>query len=906
MREYDYENYFFNDLYDEELIATKINDWQNRDYRNIMMGKDDIQKIRVLNGDANDIVQNQDRNLQFGLPMNTYSIALRFNIIPYYSEKAFYDHYGYETLISSIDIMKDQTIFSNNLFFFVNGYMIHNIKIVAYRDRSYLFFPYDNDLTESDFERILTTGNDRDDTWTIYLQEKSDFYLSGKVNINSLFTASGKVDLSVVTRDSMVFDKRFKNNCWTAYFSCSDDSGRIMKGTTAGVEEGTTLVTIPSEFRTAIQREVEEAYFLLVNEPSCIGSGVFINSSETDAYINIPFEKNPIPKENLTVWQYDNTTKWKRHPISMKAIDPPQYPNIYDFNPLLKGDFYNNDIRSEGQTLRFDHAPANPVYRTITDREYSLYIQWQEPMDDPSAYDSYIEDYMDCYADDYVSMTVNDQLPQVIKDFDQMIPLNVTSEDFVASGTKDYRYWKLLVLDRFFEKNPGLYAEYFKQVYKNIRRFTTKSYTMTDDCAILSRSILNNEAHVGEHEELLVSWNVPHTYIHLYDYCDETRPIEFFINGIKHEPDHILKLGTNLYIYFPTSWITEGDIIQIEIPMYNHDVMDKEFNFTNLGASVDFDALHLYRDIDLANVIFTVKETGEYIRPFTEIDVIGQFAISQIYYRGMTIPVILLKGYDSKYIKPTDAKWIVVRIDEIPLELEHMGHKIINLDHLEIYIHGKTEADPATIKKLLRKPLRISSGDFFETRRFTTNDEYLETNTLHSYAWVNFTGYPNKNRFRVYSNGKRISGRDISVVFTTYNGQAQITWVNNVEKDTPLCIEYIGYDEEVALEKYISEVYSNGIFDLRELPLPFDLYQYSIYIDGIRIPDSCIHKIGKENMLIIDKDVIDYTQNQNVYITIYGQSHDEDVYDFNVSRQFISQLIQVDSNFRDYMKNAYD
>ena len=107
----DYSRYFFNNLYDDEIITNKLADYQNNMYDPILRGKSWIQNNRIINGDITDIQVNSELNDRFGIPKNTYSIFLNINIVPYYSEKDFYFKYGYETPISTSQIMEDDKIF---------------------------------------------------------------------------------------------------------------------------------------------------------------------------------------------------------------------------------------------------------------------------------------------------------------------------------------------------------------------------------------------------------------------------------------------------------------------------------------------------------------------------------------------------------------------------------------------------------------------------------------------------------------------------------------------------------------------------------------------------------------------------------------------------------------------------
>jgi hypothetical protein len=97
----DYDSYFFNNLYNDELIGDKLAAFQNRLYNNILSGKEWIQNNRIINGDLDDVKIDQALNKEFNMPEGTYSLHLNTNIIPFYSEKAFFDKHKYGEVISS-------------------------------------------------------------------------------------------------------------------------------------------------------------------------------------------------------------------------------------------------------------------------------------------------------------------------------------------------------------------------------------------------------------------------------------------------------------------------------------------------------------------------------------------------------------------------------------------------------------------------------------------------------------------------------------------------------------------------------------------------------------------------------------------------------------------------------------
>ena len=87
----------------------------------------------------------------YNLPLNSYSLQFNRNIVPFYSEKGFFDRYGYGSVISSVDIMNDCRIFDKNFYFFLGGHLIHDVKLVIFKDKCIIFIV----PTSTDFVSVV-------------------------------------------------------------------------------------------------------------------------------------------------------------------------------------------------------------------------------------------------------------------------------------------------------------------------------------------------------------------------------------------------------------------------------------------------------------------------------------------------------------------------------------------------------------------------------------------------------------------------------------------------------------------------------------------------------------------------------------------------------------------------------
>ena len=115
----DYELYFLNDSYDDEIISDAICSFRNRLYYDILSGKKYIQNNTLRNGDLNDVVIDKKLNRKYGMPDDSYSLHLNIPIIQFYSTQEFITNYEYDKPISLSTIIKDNETFTKNIFFYI-------------------------------------------------------------------------------------------------------------------------------------------------------------------------------------------------------------------------------------------------------------------------------------------------------------------------------------------------------------------------------------------------------------------------------------------------------------------------------------------------------------------------------------------------------------------------------------------------------------------------------------------------------------------------------------------------------------------------------------------------------------------------------------------------------------------
>lgn len=906
----DFNRYFFNNLYDDKLIQEKQTDFQNRLYRTILDGKEWIQNNRIINGHIEYIEVNQDLNLKLGVPLNTYSLQLTENIIPFYSEKLFFEKYGFGNVISSLDILRDTSVFSKTFYFFVNNYLIYDTKIVFWKDRCTILIIPESDerrsnLSAKDFEELLLEQDA--DCWTIMLGTKADFFISPLMERTRLIK-DGKIRIEKFN-ERKVFNKPVTNNYWTMYITGRFNSYNAMIAVNTTLEEDKQgqFFAVPMEFLKFLSIKGSVHRVLVVNEPECGGTGIYVDSEGTQPIFQIPFKKNPIPKRNLLIWAYDAEKKRKLHPIEA-SVDL-YYPNIYDFTEMID-EAYCQTLYTKSRKLVKDASIRNIVFNFYTkgDKQYDLYIEWIEPMEDCSAYDSYIQDYMEAHRLEWANMIYNNDLPPYICDFHPILTdPHVSALDYFKSDFYgDYRAWKLDNLVRLMLDNPKRYDELYHMIYYKAKMYITRTYNYNSEPHIYTkRNIMDNKEHCESYEEVLMLFDEPQTYLQIYDYHDITKPVSLFFNGLFHKKTYSLKYGSSMFIYFDKALIENKETIQLDIELVDEDIYSKPFNFPSFDSKVDLGELGFPRKVSLSNIIF-IDEDGNYL-PKEDFKYEGKVDISEIEYIGGNETDFLshasgdlvLYDKDEDLYVPTEHDYVVLKTYTKRFEIDD-PEAVKNIDPSELVISLK----PGNSFQYLGKTFRVVTTDFFESKEIQFSPEYIREHG-YTYEYPNFKGNPSKGRFRIYLNGYRLNPLDFEVEFSKYNQSAFFTFVPELVTGV-LTIQYCGWDEIVLYNGKIGDLRRtwDEILYLKDVLLtPFDTIAHKIFIDGVRISDDQIHIVGDGNMLMIKETYYEFSDNSTM--VIYQQKNDDDPYEYNGNVPFLTNVAIDDENFREYLIQKY-
>lgn len=868
----DYELYFLNDLYDDEIISDSIDSFRNRLYNDILRSKKYIQNNYMISGSIKDIVSELETNTMYGMTKGSYCLKFDHSIIPHFSEEKFLNHYEYEKPITTTQIMEDGMVFTKSMYLFINNHYILDASIVVRKNACLIFIPISDEnnntwITKEYFEEILKEG---DGTWSLLFGSKSDFYYGYQQR--SILIRDNKLYVSTL-QSHKIYNKPVKNNHWTLYLSDSTFSPNVMSasGTYLQSDQSGEYFVISDKFKEYINN-AGALKCLVVNEPECTGNGIYLHSQSQKAIFQIPYLKNPVVLDNIIVWRYDNDNDRKLHPIVNTASL--QYPNIYDFS-------------------------------SMTTENTNLYIEWIEPIGDNSEYDSYIQDYIDCYGESYANMVINDTVHPLVKAYKPINDSELTTEDYMKSEYRgDYRAWRLSKFIKLLKDNPHRYDRVFEKIYQKNKKFISRSYTYTNSKHIYERSVMNNLDHCGSADENAMYFHEPHTYIKFYNAQCRSLPCTLFINGVRKPITYIMNYGCTLYVYFPVSYIANKEPIQLDTDLdVDTEPEFRSYYMGHLKEDVDLEEKSFTKKNSLSNLLLFLDDTGEYIG-LDKFNIILQTSLAKIAYNGWDNTDWVSAIYTNyelyenqlKLFVPTDANAIILKVDEVDYEVKNKGsQKKIDLRDIELDLLDES---------LFDKKIMITNSNQRYTATGTIDDSYKATKG-DIITIPNYKGKPEKSRFHIYFDGVLINPNDYTVSFKGYQKNVVIAFQKGIPTGK-FVIDILSYDEDVVYNGTLKTLNkANNILHLRNiLKAPFNSLVYKVYVDGYRIPNDYLKLLGQGNLMVISSSM-GRTISNSSNVIILKQSMDSNPYEYTGDLQFLDTVIVDDTKFSNYVINKY-
>ena len=386
--------------------------------------------------------------------------------------------------------------------------------------------------------------------------------------------------------------------------------------------------------------------------------------------------------------------------------------------------------------------------------------------------------------------------------------------------------------------------------------------------------------------------------------------------------------GSDMYIYFPTSYITNHEVIQIDIGL------DVNLPNEDIRFKLDSDNKHSFsntrflREHTISDLIFYDYNTQEII-PLDKISLYIAIKKRELQFNGTDmIDSFSMVDTEEELFEsnlllfvPTDVDYIVLHEESINHEISQFDlHKEIDLQAISIAIsdsaYQKKYACMATTNFYQIYTSYIDHDHIItDSDRILYENEILQFNTRNTEYIVvqgdaidlpTFRGKPDASRIRVYVNGLLQSTKNYTITFqdNLYGGGVTIMGINL--PNGKAIIEYIGFDEELLYDGPLQDLKKSedDIIYLEDfLDTPFDPEVFRIFVDGYRIADDRIKIIGQSDMIIIQDTENRFTSTSS--IMIYKQAMDREPYDYNEDTAFLTKVVKSDDTFRSYMINKY-
>lgn len=907
-----YDIYFLSNLYDDDVIVDSVRDF-NHYYPSDLYAEGTSHRHTVQDGTTDMLIVDNELNYSYGVAPGSYSLRIPYNNVAWYSEVAFVNAYGYGKPISSLKIMSDMSVFNKTLLFFIGNSFLYEVYYVIEKTEMILFIVAGNHLTHEEISSLLK----KNDSWTLLYTTKGMNYRAFSPS-NTLITNGDRIYLkSLKPREKI--ESPTKKGRWTLFISSNPYSYDIMSCTNTPLlcdENGELYFEIGLEFLSFIYTKTRTLKCLIINDPDCCGSGIYVNRDGVSPIFQIPYKRTPYASENIIIWEYDKDTKRKLHPLVPDITV--SYPNIYDFSKT-----------------NFEHA---------------MYIEWSSTPNVPNITYPLFQDYIDYCGKLYSGKLLSGNVPTVIKEYEPASHVPVLEMKYPHSPYfGDYRSWKIYQLVYAMKDNPLRYRKLFNRLYRNSVRYISSTYTPEEYPEIYQRSIMNNKDHCDSSAKKIAVFTEPHTYIKINNDVCQYRHCALFIDGMRKVPTYNMTYDGYMYIYFPVEWIKTENQIQLDIGLipYTSKIDDIEFRFNYLNSIQKYLNTAFSRKRSLSDIIFCDEETGDFIND--DFDISLSISIYDIDYKNKDLSdeISFLDTDAEMMVKGEEKNRLIFGSDSFDFfivkrkSVEHHITDALKSSHKNIDLTNLVLSNPSIA--ILEHPLHMILTDFYasyiydftgnvmdsdmvelwergewnkDAEKYEASPWHVQKNDLfivngNDIILHNYKGSHSKNHFRIFVNGKLQNPNMYTITFPSkYGGDCIIS--TTFTHRGYLIIDYLPYEEEMVYNGSIANLKktNDSILYLHDYlkGCPFDNILHRIYIDGIRVSRKDIIVLGSGSSIMIRNEKYSFTDAST--ITIYQQAMDSNLspYDYDISAEeylMYDEALIEDADYRKWVIDKY-
>lgn len=566
----------FNDTADKKYFVPDIMEMLNGLYHRALESQDVSCNIDRFNGTMSGFVRDQLINTKYGLSYNSYTLEIPLYNINFFSKLKM--RRLNPRIYTMDDVCKMQDLFEQRILFFIDGRYFSRLKIYADSKRALLIIDADDNSVPLTY---LKTMIEQDLTWTLmtvpHTSSKkyngSGISLYRSYNGNPNIASEGTLDMKLLTNMSgkAQADKNFWMLAYTPEMNCAGLKDFIF--CTAVSDENGYRLNIP----TKLMQLFANAGFIdieVISMPNIKGS----ISLGTGRYFQIDLDVNPVPPQNIILWEYfSDTNTYEYIHNSHIAL---YYPNVYVISDVPNdAEIYATWCYSEESTMKFD----NPL-----------------------------KEYME-YDTNYAGHVIGGALPDIVKQFIPYVShFNERNYlQYAAQATRWHEYpYKLDTMKELIKNDPDrLKAVYEKYADRTAYDWhANPHYTIKmDEWGSYADRIRNDNS-----KEISLSgytkFSGKYIYFTVDHEDDRIYPIDVWIDGVYYNAPYQFTENYRTYIYLPLNKIHEHSVIDFEI------IKVREQN--PVGIFMDLPEIHnsvaiprgYFKDISPQNLLIAVQE----------------------------------------------------------------------------------------------------------------------------------------------------------------------------------------------------------------------------------------------------------------------------------------------------------
>lgn len=473
------------------------------------------------------------------------------------------------------------------------------------------------------------------------------------------------------------------------------------------------------------------------------GAGV-VHVPKNSAFFKLEIRDMPIPIENLFVFKKVDNELYFVHDAHIKMW----YPSIYELDGF--NDYYVYYIYSD------DCEKASTKY-TNEVRVYHKYIK-----DWFIRYELYtIPDMIKLWKP--VELTYDIKNFQSYEQYNDVIEYNITK------------------LTEAIKKNAEYYDKYLNKIIGRVPGI----YVDVSQIDIFERIRFNNMQEIEDPNKHVLFKEPQYVFIFRFDDLNQNLQLNVWLDGYLTIPDYVFYDERYVYMYFPTRFVAENSILEIEKFYESNFKKDIEFKNTE-----DLIPINIKRGrINSVTEYYLVDREGNYIDE-SKYDFYVYYDKTGVYY---PLDKLVYAKYESLYIKAND-----LSIVNQPLQLLTNFTNTIVLQH------------------------RLGSS--FEVEGIPMQRD--------------------PNKIRIFKNGQLMPSDRYDIIFDENHRGKHIfrVMVSSNKRDTFVLTVPPNFHK---LVHYQEEIPENGYIDLKgKIDKPINLKWHDIYLNGLRMNKSNIEQIS--------------------------------------------------------------